>query len=550
MLDTPAIAQLVPRLQPEVLHRVIQNCGLEDSSELVALATSDQLTRVFDLDLWTAGQPGRDETFDVDRFGVWLGVLLECGADVAARKLAGMDAEIVIAGISRYVRVLDPAASSPAVSADGDEWEPPPANDGVEFQVGGYQLVARRHDCWDVIVATLIALDAERPLFFHRVMRECRRLSNAGFELDRLDDLLDDDDQVMFDVALGRERRRDAQGYVTPAEARAFLQMARHLELGKRAAPPSNPLARAYFRAVESPASAEPRAESKRLPSASELDAGAAPESPPSPPSPDQSAIAAIVGMLQEAGVVPASPRALLGDAPAEATRLALMREHMQIAGERDALAWTSRHQEMAYLANAIMTGCAIQGRPFTAQEASDAVVAVCNLGLENWPLHWLDTPARGNIRAAEGGTRLPGSFLVDHDLVAVFQVGWAVLHDKVCMFAARRLISLLAQLRCDDREIKRGLGGLRRELKTHADAGMPWLAREAFEVIAILDMPAWAALLGLVDECPVMHAAIAASRNASTHAVSSTAFEFISENGQIASVHEFMQSLPDRLRG
>jgi len=64
-----------------------------------------------------------------------------------------------------------------------------------------------------------------------------------------------------------------------------------------------------------------------------------------------------------------------------------------------------------------------------------------------------------------------------------------------------------------------------------------------------ILDMPAWATLLGLIDECPVMHAGIAASRGSQTRAVSASAFEFISENSQIASIREFMQLLPETLR-
>ena len=48
--------------------------------------------------------------------------------------------------------------------------------------------------------------------------------------------------------------------------------------------------------------------------------------------------------------------------------------------------------------------------------------------------------------------------------------------------------------------------------------------------------MPAWAALVGLLNECPVMHAGISAGRGSGTHAVSATDFEFISENSQIAS--------------
>jgi uncharacterized membrane protein len=67
-------------------------------------------------------------------------------------------------------------------------------------------------------------------------------------------------------------------------------------------------------------------------------------------------------------------------------------------------------------------------------------------------------------------------------------------------------------------------------------------------DVLASLDLPAWAALLGLIDECPVIHAAIGASQGSRTRAVSASAFEFISENSQVASVRAFMRSLPETL--
>src|SRR5215472_2666882 len=89
ILNAPCVEQVIPRLQPDLLHRVIQSCGLEDCGELVALATSEQLARVFDLDLWGAGRPGMDEQFDAGRFGVWIEVLVEYGAEAAAHKLAG-----------------------------------------------------------------------------------------------------------------------------------------------------------------------------------------------------------------------------------------------------------------------------------------------------------------------------------------------------------------------------------------------------------------------------------------------------------------------------
>jgi hypothetical protein len=146
---------------------------------------------------------------------------------------------------------------------------------------------------------------------------------------------------------------------------------------------------------------------------------------------------------------------------------------------------------------------------------------------LENWPSGW---PAAD-------------------DLVSVFQVGWSVLHEEVCMATAGQLIAVLKQLRCPDRETQAGLNALRVALTKQWRAGTPWRARDSLDAIAILDMPAWATLLALIDECPVLHAALAASHGAGTLAVSASAFEFISENSQIASVHAFMRSLPETLR-
>jgi hypothetical protein len=129
-----------------------------------------------------------------------------------------------------------------------------------------------------------------------------------------------------------------------------------------------------------------------------------------------------------------------------------------------------------------------------------------------------------------------------------VFQVGWTTLHEDVCVLTATRLIEVLRGLRCDDRDVQAGLRELVTDLTKQCLAGVPWHARKSFDVLAILDMPTWAALLGLVDECPTIHGALAASQSSRVRSVSSTAFEFISENAQIVSVREFLAALPERL--
>ena len=61
LLNTPDLAKMVPHLRPDVLHRVIQRCGLEDCAELVAFATPEQLARILDVDIWRVRTPGVDE---------------------------------------------------------------------------------------------------------------------------------------------------------------------------------------------------------------------------------------------------------------------------------------------------------------------------------------------------------------------------------------------------------------------------------------------------------------------------------------------------------
>ncbi len=536
LLDAPLLERIVPHLAPETLHQLIRYRGLDASGELVASATPEQLTSIFDLDLWPKTQPGRDERFDEDRFGEWLELFVDAGDSVAARTVAAIDQNLVIAGLSRYVRVVDRAAftaSDDDASMDVDV----KSFNGPECEVGGYVVRARRSDAWDAIVTLLLALDTEHPDYFHAVMQGCRRLSNSTPEIDGLDNLLMEPEQQLHDVALERERRRSQQGYSTPADARAFLQMARQPRHQRpNAAPSLNPLAAAYFRAAnEAVASADPnvRPQQRALEPSAHADV---PES-----------IDALVDLLTEAGLMPERPRALLEGTAPQPSRLTRVRPLMAYLRDTDHTAYLRRSRELAFLANTLMAGCSVQFRAFTAQEASDAAAGICNLGLEHWPARWPDE-TRHAASTADPATTLPDTFLVNHDLVMAFEVGWAVLHEDVSLFVAEHLIETLTDLRCVDAEIQSGLHALRHELVRQREAGTPWRARDALDVLAMLDMPAWVSVLGLLDECPVLPAAVTAILEAHTGAVSATAFEFISTTAQIRDVRAFMGKLPDVL--
>src|SRR5262249_32223996 len=159
-------------------------------------------------------------------------------------------------------------------------------------------------------------------------------------------------------------------------QARAFLQSARQVDRAAAGPPPLSPLAQAYFRGVEWPLASE----------ASTSPSGLLPSAHPSnDPEEASRAVASFVEVLLDEGVLPQPPRALLDAARDHGSRLTLIEAQLQSSLDINPLIYSTRTEELAYLANTLLAGCSIQERPFTEREASDAAMAICNLGLENW---------------------------------------------------------------------------------------------------------------------------------------------------------------------
>src|SRR3954452_201403 len=95
ILERPGLVAAVRELPGAVLGKLIDRIGLEDAGELVALATTAQLERVFDDDLWRADRAGGDETFRPERFALWLRVMLEAGEDVLVQRLSELPQDLL-----------------------------------------------------------------------------------------------------------------------------------------------------------------------------------------------------------------------------------------------------------------------------------------------------------------------------------------------------------------------------------------------------------------------------------------------------------------------
>jgi hypothetical protein len=524
LLDGPELARVAPHLAPEVLQRLIRHAGLEQCVDVVEALSRKQLTAVLDLDLWRAPLPGADEELDAGRFGEWVEALVGRDAATAARVIARSDRSLVVTALSRFIRVLDPGVLEPTEWTDDERPQDVLfAAEGVTVEVGGYLVQARRDDAWDAIVGLLVELSAGDAACFHALMGGCRRLSNAGRELDGLDDLLDAPDQLLHDVTLDQDDRREARGFSTAADARAFLAIARQ----GRSRAHENPIAAAWIRRadVRSGEGAPEPIGAPSLPSVADRLA---------PPTGAEPALAEafdeIARVLAAHDLIPERPRTLLGSgAAADPAGLQALMEHLR-EGHPDVC--LTRAQELAFVANALVAGCRLQSRSFTPREASEAAAATCSLGL-------LRQPGPPGV-----------DYLIGHDLIRIFEDGWTAVHREVSLFVGEALLAVLGGIRTGDSETLAGLHGLQRSLDTHVEAGTPWLARDALDVLAVLDAPAWSGLLGLLSECPIIPDAVTAIVERRTDRIDPNAFAFIATDADIDMVRAFMARVPELLAG
>src|SRR5258707_257216 len=175
ILAQPERVKAVQALPPRALLALIDRVGLEDAGEIVAMATVEQLERMFDDDLWRSPKPGEDERFDPARFSLWLEVLLEAGSAFAADPLAELDEGLLAVALQAHVLVID--LDELVLTAIDPQLEKA-LESGPSVEFDQYRAIGRRHDGWDTLVAALTTLDERHPDVLRRLLeRLCRAAS-------------------------------------------------------------------------------------------------------------------------------------------------------------------------------------------------------------------------------------------------------------------------------------------------------------------------------------------------------------------------------------
>jgi len=350
LLEDPELAPALRALPAPALRQVILRVGLEDAGELVALSSLEQLREVFDEDLWQSARPGEDEAFDATRFVVWLEVLLEGGEAFVADRLAELSEDFLVFAVSRLVRVLDLAVVT-AWATDPSEADR--LDTIVETQpcqeLDEYLMLSRTEWGWDAVLTTLLALDERHPELLRAVLSRCAAATHDEVgSAEMLHVVLRGEEVLLEDARAERDERRAERGYVSPADARAFLALARTVPASRE----DDPITRAYFRELKRVDAAHPAAART-----------AAPQSLP------------VRQLLAEAGV----EVEVAEMAPAAG---GLFRQTLAELHEHDPRAHQRVMEELAYLANVLVAGDTSAAHSWRPVEAAERVLELCDEGL------------------------------------------------------------------------------------------------------------------------------------------------------------------------
>jgi len=426
LLEHPQLLSSVRRLAPVALKRLVDHVGLEDAGDLLAFASTEQLEAVFDTDLWRSERPGEDETFDADRFALWLEVLVAQGERLAAKKVAELDEDLVVLALCKHLLVIDVEQLARSISEqDPDDIEQleKQLESGLYHEFEQWRVIARDHASWDAIFTILVELNESDFETFERLMqRACDATSRYVEESGGLYDVLSNEQSLEADVTGARQDRREEAGYVAPSAAIAFLKLSRDTAFGELlGAKTRDPLTLAYFRNVRGPES-HAEASSAKLLTAQTEDG--------------QASLSTLLQTLREAEVLADESAPRLPQSHAHAPgRLAIVRALSQL-GANDARTYDLRMQEAAYLANVLLSAVGTRDRRLTPTEAAEAALAVANLGAQH--------AERFETGRALGETAILAQALTTRSLVTYFQLGFHRLCQSAAFKSARATRELM----------------------------------------------------------------------------------------------------------
>jgi hypothetical protein len=389
----------IRKLPAPALSRLIDDIGLEDSQEILALVGPEQLKAVLSVALWSNARPGQDEALDLDQFVRWIDIWLQEGEQTLARRVLELGEDFIVMCLSQLLVAVDRTTVGLAESG---------------LEIGQYVLFPKSEKHWHRVVDTVTVLWHHESDFALRVLRRC------SFERSILRDDVTERSaggELYQDIAAERGAARTSVGFVNPMHASLFLMTAKTTDLKELCVTREYDLSTADYlkkqqRIVDRSPAATPdaRDQSSGEPGEDEAEGAVTAQN-----------FSALDSILEEAGILQAAPAAtpLLTDQSKRPlseifdTTLGILASTAPDVASR-------RMGELAYLSNVLMAGAEIQGKVFTEAEAAKVALATANLGL-TYLLYASQKSAADTGLAVEWLEQDPGA-------VRLFQIGYHLL--------------------------------------------------------------------------------------------------------------------------
>jgi len=397
----------IRQLPAPALTRLIDDVGLEDSQEILAFVTPEQLRQVLSTALWTGGRPGREEILDLDQFMRWLGVWMEDGERTLVQRVLELGADFTVMCFARLLTAVDRTTEG--------------LQDSEGVEIGHYLILPRQEKHWHKVVDALTTLWHHEPDFTLGLLRRCSFVRS----------ILNDDASetaatgtLYEDIAAERSAQRAGAGYVDPIQASVFLMTAK-----------TTPLRELFQQQTYDANTAEYLGKQQRLVTrTAQNEATHHPEPPLSEGGSTQTAavdepapgempdFAELDSLLRDAGILEPPPQSTplltdqrTGPARSEWVETALA----ALAAARPDVA-SRRIGELAYLSNVLISGAEVQGKGFSETQAARMAIATANLGA-TYVLGPSTQPGLDAERVNELLEQDPG-------LVRLFQIGYHLL--------------------------------------------------------------------------------------------------------------------------
>lgn len=383
LVDNPQLPALVPQLKTPTLTRLIKTVGVEDAGPIVAHTTTVQLQRVFDEMLWDSLVPGGSERMSPEAFIQWLEVLNDQGDTFVAERLEALGTQFLVSQLANVIEVQSMHDSFAA-------------SDEAAEVFGAYKVLAKFVEEWDVVRTALAALNADFPDFMGTVLANLTSVARlGGIERPSVN--------AQTDESQDRDKRREADGFLTPQGAREFLNYARTRPLDELSAMNQyDPASRRYLTVQ---ADDDSTAETNAV-----LDAS----------------IDDLARVLAEAQVIPRTMR--LENKAARKLPIKELLDRLELS---DPGAFADRLAELVLLGNILVAGTTDQGEQFSEVEAANAALSISNMGAA-----FLVSQRNDDIDAMLSAE--PG-------LTRAFSVGWHILH-QIPTRAVRLLVATLRE--------------------------------------------------------------------------------------------------------